>query len=179
MTGTAENYISRETRSRFRRQARQVWSAAAIFTFAWLILIAIAPVSRTAGRIGLADLVYGFFGFLCHQMPERSLHLAGEPLAVCSRCFGVYFGLFAGVLVYPLFKPVDAIEPRSRLWLFASLLPIGADWASGVLGIWDNTHLSRFGTGAILGAVCAFYIVPAAVELVRSLAYRRALKRAA
>jgi uncharacterized membrane protein len=85
-------------------------------------------------------------------MPERSFHLDGHALAVCSRCFGVYFGLVAGFAAYPFFRPIDEIEPLARFWLFLALVPISVDWSLGVFGIWENTHLTRFVTGAILGA---------------------------
>ena len=38
---------------------------------------------------------------LCHQQPERSLTLLGQPLAACARCLGFYTGIFLGVL-HPL-----------------------------------------------------------------------------
>jgi len=35
----------------------------------------------------------------------------------------------------------------------------------GFLGLWENTHSSRFLTGALLGAVAVFYVVPGLIEL--------------
>jgi uncharacterized membrane protein len=102
-------------------------------------------------------------------MPERSFHLAEHPFAVCSRCFGVYFGLFAGFVVYPLLVKIEKTEPLPRFWLFLAMIPIGIDWTLGVFGIWENTHWSRFITGAILGAACAVFIIPALVEIFRNL----------
>jgi uncharacterized membrane protein len=52
-------------------------------------------------------------------------------------------------------------------------VPISIDWSLTIFGIWENTHVSRFVTGAILGIACATYIVPALVEVVRNLSYRR------
>jgi uncharacterized membrane protein len=66
-------------------------------------------------------------------------------------------------------RKVDEIEPLPRFWLFLAMIPIGIDWSLGVFGICENTHLSRFLTGLILGAACAIYIVPALVEIFRYL----------
>ncbi len=99
--------------------------------------------------------------------------MGAEPLAVCSRCFGVYFGLLAGLLIYPVWRRMEDVEPLPRIWLILSLIPISIDWSLTVFGIWENTHLSRFITGLVLGAACATYIVPALVEIRRNLAHRR------
>ncbi|MGD9562694.1 MAG: DUF2085 domain-containing protein [Pyrinomonadaceae bacterium] len=139
---------------------------------AWVLAIVLAPVARGFGW-GIASPLYEFFSYICHQLPERSLYLLHHQLAVCSRCFGVYFGLLAGLIVYPLWRRMDDIEPLPRIWLFASLVPIGIDWSLTVFGIWENTHLSRFVTGLILGVACATYIVPAIVEIRRNLSLRR------
>ncbi|MEO6656152.1 MAG: DUF2085 domain-containing protein, partial [Pyrinomonadaceae bacterium] len=139
----------------------------------WVSLIVLAPLAKTNGFAGLSAPLYHFFGFICHQIPERSFFIAGEQFGVCSRCFGVYFGLLAGFAVYPLWRPISGIEPLSRFWLFLSLIPISIDWALTIFGIWENTHLSRFITGLILGLACATFIVPALVEITRNLSLRR------
>jgi uncharacterized membrane protein len=126
---------------------------------------------------GISNPLYNFFSFLCHQNSERSFNLGEHAFAVCSRCFGVYFGLFFGFVVYPLLRPIDEIEPLPRFWLFLAIIPMGIDWFLGVFGIWDNTHLSRFLTGAVLGAACALFIVPALVEIFAVLANKRQVKR--
>ncbi|HLA95762.1 MAG TPA: DUF2085 domain-containing protein, partial [Pyrinomonadaceae bacterium] len=69
--------------------------------------------------------------------------------------------------IYPLWRNIDDIEALPRVWLFASMVPIGIDWSLTVFGIWENTFLTRFVTGLILGAACATYIIPALVEIIR------------
>jgi uncharacterized membrane protein len=146
------------------------WIVTAAIVTAWLAAIVAAPLLATSN---LSSSIYAFFSYICHQISDRSLHLAGHQMAVCSRCFGVYFGLLAGILFYPLWRSIEEIDPIPRFWLFLSLIPISVDWSLTVFGIWENTHLSRFLTGAILGAACATYIVPALVEIVRNLSARR------
>lgn len=166
MTEPAENYIPNSLRTSYRIQALRVWLITVAVVLVWIGIIVAAPVFHLTG-------VYSFFSYLCHQISERSFHIAGGQFAVCSRCFGVYFGLLLGVVVYPLWRRIDETEPIPRIWLFASLIPITVDWSLTIFGIWENTHLSRFATGAILGVACATFIVPAVVEITRNLSSRK------
>lgn len=173
MTEPAANYISLDLQKRFRTQAVRVWIITAAIVLIWLGTIIAAPILSSSNLSIISSPIYTFFSYICHQLSDRSLHIAGHQMAVCSRCFGVYFGLAAGVLAYPLWRSIDEIEPIPRFWLFLSLIPISVDWSLTILGIWENTHLSRFVTGMILGATCATYIVPALIEIVRNLSARR------
>ena len=172
MTEPAENYVSPYHPGYFRAQAFRVWGATVAIVAVWVAAILLGPISRVGGW-GIDPPIYTFFSYICHQLTERSFHLGAEPLAVCSRCFGVYFGLLAGLLFYPLWRRIEDVEPLPRIWLLLSMIPIAVDWSLTVFGIWENTHLSRFITGLILGAACATYIVPALVEIRRNLAHRR------
>lgn len=126
----------------------------------------IAPsVFTYLGMDAAATAVFSFFGWTCHQMPDRSFHWLGHQLGVCSRCIGIYGGLLVAFIAYPFFKKIDDIEPLPRFWLIASVIPIGIDWSLTFFGVWENTFLSRFVTGMILGYACGFYIVPGAVEI--------------
>jgi len=151
-----------------RKQAWNIWAVLAAVAGVWLFIIVLPPVLTKLGFSSAASPIYTFYSFICHQIPERSLHIFGDQLAVCSRCFGVYCGLLLGLLTYPLWRSVDNIEPFSRIWLILSLVPIGVDWSLTIFGIWENTHLSRFITGAILGIACGIYILPAVVEIKRN-----------
>ena len=174
MSEGADSYTSSTDRTRFRRQAVKVWSVAIAVVTVWLLAIVAPPLLASNGEIALAEPFYKFFGFICHQIPGRSFHILEHQFAVCSRCFGVYFGLLAGLAAFPLIRGVDEIEPLPRIWLFASMIPIAVDWSLGVFGIWENNHASRFITGLILGFACAVYIVPALVEIVRNFSRKTA-----
>lgn len=174
MTEPAQNYISRNTAKHFRTQAFKVWGVTLAIVFVWVFAIVLAPVALENGWIGLSSPIYSFFSYICHQRSERSLHFNGHQLAVCSRCFGVYFGMFAGIWIYPLWRRIEEVEPLARFWLFLSLIPIGIDWSLSMFDVWENTHLSRFVTGLILGVACATYIVPALVEIKRNMSAKPA-----
>ncbi len=176
MAEPVTSYTPIDLQKRFRKQAVRVWVIASAAVLIWVGLIVAAPLLSAAGSRQISAPLYTFFSYICHQMPERSLHLAGDQMAVCSRCFGVYFGLLFGILIYPLWRTIDEIEPISRFWLFLALIPITVDWLLTVFGIWENTHFSRFLTGLILGTACATFIVPALVEIVRNLSGRRVVQ---
>jgi uncharacterized membrane protein len=170
MSDPVENYRSIEIQNHLRKQAFRVWAVAAALVALWIALI-VLPTVLPANN---SSPIYHFFSFICHQMADRSFHFLDHQFAVCSRCFGVYFGLLTGLLAYPLWRSVDNIDPLPRVWLFAAMVPIGIDWSLGILGIWENTQLTRFLTGLVLGIACATYIVPALIEIARNLSRRRA-----
>src|ERR1041385_8256533 len=116
----ASSYVSLDVGARLRTQAFRVWLAGLAVTAFWVVLIVGAPLAKAGGLISISSPLYHFFSFICHQIPERSLHIEGEQLAVCSRCFGVYFGLVLGFAVYPIWRNITEIEPLPRIWLFLS-----------------------------------------------------------
>lgn len=173
MNEPAVNYISMDLQAGFRTQAVHVWLFTLAVVFVWVGLIVGAPLLTALGIPELSSPLYLFFSYICHQIPERSLNLAAHQMAVCSRCFGVYGGLLTGIAIYPLWRPIDEVEPIPRFWLFLALIPVALDWSLTAFGIWENTHVSRLITGLILGFACATFIVPAVVEVVRHLSARR------
>ncbi|MBA3694699.1 MAG: DUF2085 domain-containing protein, partial [Acidobacteria bacterium] len=77
----------------------------------------------------------------------------------------------------PFLRRIEETEPLPRFWLFLAMIPMAVDWLLGFFEIWENTHLSRFLTGAILGTACAIFIIPALVEIFQLLSYKRQVKR--
>jgi uncharacterized membrane protein len=177
MPVSIENYVSQLAGRKMRRQAIFVWSISALIAVIWVFLILLAPFAEANNLKGVSNSVYNFFGFLCHQDPARSFHLANQAFAVCSRCFGVYFGLLLGFILSPFLRPVEETNPLPRFWLFLALIPMAIDWSLGFIGIWENTHLSRLLTGLIVGAACAVFIIPAFVEMTQLLSDRKKEKR--
>ena len=94
-----------------------------------------------------------FFSQLCHQMPDRSFFLDGKPMAVCARCFGIYSVLPALLLVLPFATFRKSIKKKwaVRILVFVILI-IGMDFLGDFIGLWANTHISRYITGAMLAA---------------------------
>ncbi len=173
MPETMENYIPQNAVAGIRRRAFFVWSVFSFLAAVWAFLIVLAPLAEVNNFSNLSNPLYKFFSFLCHQNSERSFAVSEHAFAVCSRCFGVYFGLFFGFVIYPFLRSIEETDPLPRFWLFLATIPMAIDWLLGVFGIWENTHSSRFVTGAILGAACAVFIVPALVEMFVLLSKKR------
>jgi uncharacterized membrane protein len=142
------------------------WSILTISAVIWCFLLLAAPLARANSYRLTAVTLYTAFSKICHQLPGRSFYLAGYPFAVCSRCTGLYVGFTAILLLYPLVRSLRVTEAPPRKWLFWAALPMAIDVAAQFLGVWHNTHTSRFFTGALLGSVTVFYVVPGWLDLV-------------
>lgn len=147
------------------RLPQVVWFAVALISISIVGLIILAPVAQARGQAQFAASIYTAFSYACHQIPERSFHLAGNKFAVCSRCTGLYSGFAIAVLAYPLARPLKDTATPSIIWLILAALPLAIDFSLGYFNIWANTHASRFGTAALFSATTVFYILPGLIEM--------------
>jgi uncharacterized membrane protein len=106
-------------------------------TTVWCLAIVAAPLFHLTP-------VYLFFSAICHQLPTRSWHLHGEPLAVCIRCTAIYWGFLAGLLVLS--------KPSARFFKIA-LVVTGAEWLLAFV-LFDSQILRAL-SGLLLGASAA------------------------
>ena len=131
----------------------------------WLAWIAAPPLAAAAGW-PWGELLRWPLHIVCHQDPERSIHLLGAPLAVCHRCTGLYIGFTLGVASWPWLPALAARLAANPRWVALFFVPMLIDW-----GLVPNTGASRFATGL----VAAF---PAALLPLLVLAERRAAANA-
>ena len=141
------------------------WAVSAATVGALVSLIVVAPVAAAGGYSDVAQGIYRAFGALCHQLPERSYFIDDHKLAVCSRCTGIYAGFALTLLVYPLIRSLRNTATPPRSWLLLAALPLAIDFTLNFFSMWQNTHTSRLLTGALLGSVAVFYIMPGIVDL--------------
>ena len=163
------HYIPQCTRD---RRPFLMWAVLAGGALLFVGSIIAAPLARANQKGFLAAALYQTFSHFCHQQPERSFYIAGQQFAVCARCTGVYFGFGVAALLYPFLISLRQTSTPDRKWLFIAATPLAIDFALGFAGIWTNTHLSRFLTGALLGSVSVFYVMPALAELSQRLGSR-------
>ena len=125
------------------------------------VLVGLAGlVPWIASLLNPPALLRFLFRATCHQLPERSLFLAGEQMLVCSCCAGVYAGVFLGSLL-----PVPKRWFRAaRPLLVASFLVVGLDVALQDLGLHPVWHSVRLLTGAQLGWVIAALLSRALID---------------
>jgi len=152
-----------------------VWIFVSLIALAIIVAIVGAPLALANGHSTLAGDIYKGFSFLCHQLPDRSFHLAGHQFAVCSRCTGLYVGFALTALAYPLIRPLRTTKTPALIWLILATVPLLVDFSLGYFNIWANTHASRFITGALLSSVAVFYIIPGLVEIAIRVGGRSAL----
>ncbi|MFQ5570826.1 MAG: DUF2085 domain-containing protein [Rhodothermales bacterium] len=105
------------------------------------------------------------FSTVCHQIPERSFAVDGVALAVCHRCYAIYWGLpLAALLFLGLMRWEPVLGRHARYILLGALVPVSLDWALGLVGLWHNTPLSRTLTGGFFGFVVGLYVARAMAQ---------------
>ncbi|MEP6742332.1 MAG: DUF2085 domain-containing protein [bacterium] len=171
MYSSPEHYIPQSVS--VRRQL-PIWSIISVGCLTFIAAIIGAPLALNSGHLFWSLPIYRAFSFVCHQIPERSFFIAGHPFAVCARCFGLYAGFTLATIAYPLLRSLKKTDAPPRKWLFLAALPLCIDYALGFFEIWNNTHSSRFITGALLGSVAVFYVMPGLLDLGLRLGSRKA-----
>jgi uncharacterized membrane protein len=101
--------------------------------------------------------VYAFFSAICHQDPDRTWFLAGEPLGVCIRCTSIYIGFLVG-----LAGGVRADSTFLKVALASTLLEFlvaraGLDFAA-----------TRALTGLMLGVAAAGFVEAGVGEMLET-----------
>jgi uncharacterized membrane protein len=150
--------------------------AIALASLAWLAVLIAAPFAPSS----LAALIYAAGSVICHQIPERSFHLAGFQTPVCARCLGIYAGAAAGASIHVL----GALSTDSLRWrvftpqaarrvfivsALPTLLTVGLEWT----GVWAGTNIVRAIAGVTLGIGGALVVMSAVATLHYSACQRR------
>ncbi|MFA5012788.1 MAG: DUF2085 domain-containing protein [Ignavibacteria bacterium] len=107
---------------------------------------------------------YSFFSSTCHQIEERSFFLFGYPLPVCSRCSSVYFAFLLSVVFYPFLKGIENKKLPSIWILLIVSLFVFLDAILDISEIIKNTFISRSVTGALIGFLLPFYLIPGTIN---------------
>ena len=150
--------------------------ALALTALIWLALLIITPLAPSS----IATLMYAAGAMICHQLPERSFHLAGFQLPVCARCLGIYAGAAAAATIHVLGVFVaDSTRWRllnpaaARRVFLVSALPtvvtVALEWA----GAWSGTNVVRAIAGVALGVGGALVVMSAVATLHYSECLRR------
>jgi len=127
--------------------------AAAGFFALTILPLTIAPPQQAWA----SDFSNGVFAPFCHQLPERSITVAGATMPVCSRCFGIYLGMFLGALIYPRIS--SGKTPKGWV-IFAAAAPLVIDGLTQLTGLRTSSNGLRMATGLLFGYVIPFYMIP-------------------
>lgn len=102
---------------------------------------------------------YRMFYGICHQIPERSFSINEVPMAVNSRCFGIFTGLTASWLLLPLLVyTLHRLRWTVKILGVAVILQI-IDFAGGQFSLWSTSNTLRFIFGVVLGLAVGFVMV--------------------
>jgi uncharacterized membrane protein len=139
-------------------KAKLVYGLTLAGTLTWLAAIILAPYLRSRG-VRLNALIYSVFAPTCHQLPSRSFHIWGFPMAVCGRCTGIYLGFLAGMLAYPFLRRLGREDmPRALTFVILSL-PMAVDTLGNFFNVWSTGNVLRLITGFIWGTILPFYLL--------------------
>ncbi len=119
----------------------------------WLTLIWAAPLLVSAPSAILqymGSAVYFFMDPVCHQLPQRSLHIAGLPMPVCGRCFFIYLGGTITVGVAVLRNKISA-WPRGIYAILFFVIVIA--FVINKVFLQTECAYLRYGAGLLLGIV--------------------------
>jgi len=134
--------------------------AAAIPLAAFLIA---SPPDITTSRL-VASAVYVAGAVVCHQKPERSFHLAGQPLPVCARCTGIYAGAALAVLGMAAFGTgarsasfrldVQRARVTGLVAVLPTLMTLAWEWTTGT----TPSNSVRAAAGLPIGAAIVWIV---------------------
>lgn len=138
----------------------------------WIGLIFLAPGLKSCPSI-LSSIIYTVFSSVCHQNPSRCFMFLGHPLAVCTRCLGIYTGFLFGLFIYPAVRGFKSVSlPRIKFFI-TLFIPVVIDTAGNFFCIWSTPGGIRFFFGWIWGLILPFYFITGIVDFITSLNKRR------
>lgn len=113
----------------------------------------------------LSRLYFWLGSSVCHQIPERTIHINEMPLPICARDAGIYLGVFI-VMVYCIIRRrLQADKPPSiavSIVLAVLMIPMMIDAVSSYASIRQTNNTIRFVTGIFFGMSIAVFLIPAA-----------------
>ena len=130
----------------------------AVLALLWIGLLVAAPAMK-AGVV-VSGATYSLGALICHQLPERSFHLAGAQLPVCARCLGLYVGAAIGACLatYPGLRRTAAGRRPVRSILVSAAGPTAATVALELVGLLSPSNATRAVAALPLGAAIAWAV---------------------
>src|SRR5512135_2217325 len=143
-----------------RRLAGLVLVVAALIIGAFLL----SPPWTVLGKAKLVGYA------ICHQIPERSFHIAGQQLPLCARCTGIYMGALAGFVLMRLWgrQRAAAMPPTAVTLTFVGFIALmGVDGVNSYLTffpslphLYEPQNWLRLTTGTLNGLALSAIVYP-------------------
>ncbi len=107
---------------------------------------------------------------VCHQIPDRTIHLAGQALPLCARCSGIYLGAVLGFVTILLLGRTrhSALPPTPVLAVLLGFVALmGVDGLNsyltffpGLPHLYEPQNVLRLTTGMLHGLALSFIVYP-------------------
>lgn len=107
-----------------------------------------APVLAALKFYDLSGTLTYLFSGSCHQMPDRSFWIMGYPMALCSRCTGIYTGTVLAALQKVLYK-----KDLNNKVLLSLICFVFADIALNFFFAFNTGLIVRFIAGVLIGII--------------------------
>lgn len=118
----------------------------------------------------LLELLHWLGYGVCHQIPARTIHLAGQALPLCARCSGIYLGAAAGfAFMIAAGRGRSSIMPPVKVLvaLLLFVVAFGLDGVNsyltffpGVPHLYEPQNWLRFTTGILHGLAISLVVLP-------------------
>jgi len=116
-------------------------------------------------KMPIPQIFYNIGYAVCHQLPHRTFHVHDQALPLCSRCTGIYLGMFLTFAFYfvwywlrgrrPTIPPALPIIVMSALFFLA--MPFNA--ISPHFGV-PTHNIARLITGILFGFSVPLFLLP-------------------
>jgi uncharacterized membrane protein len=117
--------------------------ALAIAILAWPVL---PPVLHWLGLHVVAAALEWPWAQTCHRLPDRTMHLLGQPMPMCSRCAGLDVGFGLGLAVAAPYRGPKLMWG----WIVAATVLLLLEMITQERGLHPIWHVTRLATGALL-----------------------------
>lgn len=84
----------------------------------------------------------------------------GYKFPVCSRDVAIYLAMLIGLIFLPFIRRIESEDWLPTWVLIAAAVPVAIDGGTQLLGFRESTNSIRLITGAIIGVVLPFYLLP-------------------
>lgn len=117
----------------------------------------------------MLDAITFLLGGVCHQLPEHSFWVGGQPLPLCARCTGTFLGIWAGLIALRFLarRRRTGLPSGLATWLLGVLAAFWAldglnSTAMMALGqsLYIPSNLLRLASGAGMGVALSALVAP-------------------
>ena len=151
-----------ESPPKTRRLRRILISIGALIILGYLLYPPLAPLEK-ANLIGYS---------ICHQIPDRSFHLAGHRLPLCARCTGTYLGVaigFAAIALLGRWRAGEMLPTGMIVVMVCFIGVMGIDGMNSYLYLltgravlYQPMNWLRAVTGSLNGIALSMIVMPVA-----------------